>query len=287
MTSGVKKAACVFSTLLACAFAVQAQPAFEAASLKPDKLARRPNLEGGPGSSDPGRIRFSNISLRFLILEAYRVRGFQLAAADPKGLDARGYELIAKLPPTAGWNEVRAMLRQLLAERFHLTVHREQKSQPGYALTLAKSGPKLKPSALDAPPPSTDDFDPLPPAPPNELEVHEDGYPNVPPREGSWMVALRSGYARMRQRNASMADLAGILSNHLERPVSDATGLVGRYEFTLSWLTATPAAMPPQADPGPDLFGALKQQLGLQLEPKIVPVEMLAIDHFDKDPVEN
>jgi uncharacterized protein (TIGR03435 family) len=282
----------VFAALFCSVALACSQPAFEAASIKPAKPSarqRRPGLEGGPGTSDPGRIRYSNISLRDLIMVAYRVRGFQLSATDAKALDAKTFELIAQLPPDATQAQLRIMLQNLLTERFHLALHRERKLMPVYTLVIAKGGPKLTDSAEKTDAVDADDFDPLPPAPPNELEVHDDGYPNVPAREGSWLVALRSGYARTHQLNASMADLAGILSNQLEKPVIDATGLKGRYEFTLSWLAAVPASPPTAspADPGPDLFAAVQQQLGLKLEASRATVEVLVIDHFDRDPVEN
>lgn len=279
---------------LLCGLALsQSQPAFEAASIKPMKTGARPGrpgMEDGPGTSDPGRIRYSNISLRYLILLAYRVRNFQLFAADAKALDARSFEVLAELPPGATEAQLSVMLQNLLTERFHLTLHREQKVMPAYTLVVAKNGPKLKQAAHQAAPNEALDFDPLPPSPPNELEVHDDGYPNVPAREGSWLVALRSGYARTHQLGASMGDLAGMLSNQLEKPVTDATGLKGRYEFTLSWVTALPApgaASAAAADVGPDLFVAIQQQLGLKLEASKAPVEVLVIDGFDKDPVEN
>lgn len=268
---------------------------FEAASIKPAKPGarqRRPGLEGGPGTSDPGRIRYSDISLRELILLAYRVRDFQVSAPDAKALDAKSFELVAQLPASATPGQLRVMLQNLLTERFHLALHHEQKVMPMYALVVGKNGPKLKEAADDQPGSvnGDDDFDPLPPAPPNELEVNDDGYPNVPAREGSWLVALRSGYSRTHQLHASMADLAGILSNQLEKPVTDATGLKGRYEFTLSWMSTVPASSSPSApaaDTGPELFAAVQQQLGLRLEASKAQVDVLVIDHFDRDPVEN
>lgn len=271
--------------ILLCAGSAHAQIAFEAASIKPAHSGvrqRRPGITGGPGTTDPSRIRYSGISLRDLILVAYRVQAFQLAG--PKELDDRTFDLEAKLPQGITQAQLRLMLQNLLAERFHLALHREEKVMPVYRLEIAKGGPKLAPSREKSAG-NPDDFDPLAPAPPNELEVHEDGYPNVPAREGSWLVALRSGYARTHQLSASMADLAGVLSKQLEKPVIDATGLAGRYEFTLSWMTAVPAA--PSGEAGPDLFAALRQQLGLQLEASKGPVEILAIDHFEKEPSEN
>ena len=279
------------TALLLCGMAFA--QSFEAASIKPAKPGtrqRRPGLEGGPGTSDPGRIRYSGISLRDLILLAYHVRGFQLSALDAKALDAKTFDVIAKLPPGATRSQLRVMLQNLLAERFHLVLHREQKVMPVYALVVGKNGPKFREAASQPSDSEGDDFDPLPPAPPNELEVSGDGYPNVPPREGSWLVALRSGYARTHQLHASMADLVGILSNQLEKPVTDATGLKGRYEFTLSWMSAVPASTSPSApaaDSGPDIFAAVQQQLGLKLEASKAPVDVLVIERFDRDPVEN
>jgi uncharacterized protein (TIGR03435 family) len=266
---------------------------FEAASIKlakPGARQRRPGMEGGPGTTDPGRIRYSNISLRDLILLAYRVRGFQLNEANAKGLDTKTFEVVAQAPRGVTQAQLRAMLQSLLIERFHLALHREQKVMPVYALVVGRNGPKLKDSAEKTGGGDADDFDPLPPAPPNELETDGEGYPVVPPREGSWLVALRSGRARTHQLNASMADLAGILSNQLEKPVTDATGLKGRYEFTLSWMAAVPASPAPSApaaDIGPDLFATVQQQLGLKLQASKAAVDVLTIDHFDKDPVEN
>lgn len=279
------RAAAAVAVLL-CAGAAHAQIAFDAASIKPADPGvrqRRPGIMGGPGTKDPGRIRYSGISLQALILLAYRVQAFQISG-EARELDARTFDLEAKLPPGATQAQLRLMLRNLLVERFHLALHREEKVLPVYRMEIAKGGPKLALSREKAAS-NRDDFDPLAPAPPNELEVHEDGFPNVPAREGSWLVALRSGFARTHQISASMTDLAGILSKQLEKPVIDATGLAGRYEFTLSWMTAVPAT--PAGEPGPDLFAALRQQLGLQLEASKGPVEILVIDHFEKEPSEN
>ena len=121
---------------------------------------------------------------------------------------------------------------------------------------------------------------------PNELEVHDDGYPNVPAREGSWLVALRSGYSRTHQLKASMADLAGILSNQLEKPVTDATGLKGdTNSHCRGWrrFQRRPPHPRRRLIPGPT-FRAVQQQLGLKLAASKAPVDVLVIDYFDRDP---
>ncbi len=258
---------------------------FEAASIKPAAPGGSVRMEGGPGTSDPGRIRYSSISLRYLIMAAYRIGSFQLSA--PAWLDAKAFDIDAKVPPGATRAQLREMLQNLLIERFHLALHPERRVMPIYTLIVGKNGPKLKESAEKAGADTADDFDPLPPAPPNELELDHEGYPVVPPREGSWLVALRSGPARTHQLNASMQDLAALLSKQLARPVTDATGLQGRYEFTLSWMADVPAAGALTAEAGPDLLAAVRQQLGLKLEAAKGPVEVLVIDHLERDPIEN
>jgi len=85
-----------------------------------------------------------------------------------------------------------------------------------------------------------------------------------------------------------MAELAGILSKQVHLPVTDATRLQGRFDFTLSWVMdrGEPSGAP-DADSGPTIFSALQVQLGLKLEQKKGPVDRLVIDHADKVPTGN
>jgi uncharacterized protein (TIGR03435 family) len=175
------------------------------------------------------------------------------------------------------------MLQQLLRERFHLTMRRENRVMSVSVLKLSKDGPKLRESKNPRQE-IADNFDVPPTGPPNQLETDREGYPIVPPNEGAWLIALSSGHARTHQMNASTADLAIILSNQLGRPVMDATGLTGRYDFTLTWMKGVSTEA---ADAGPDLATALRQQLGLLLENSKGPVQTLVIDGIDKDPTPN
>ena len=223
-------------------------------------------------------------------MAAYHVGTLQLAA--PAWLDTDAFELDATLPSGTTGDQLRQMLQTLLAGRFHLVLHREQRVMSTYTLVVGKNGAKLKPSAVATSADSADDFNPLPTGPPNELELDSEGYPIVPPGEGSWLVALHSGRARTHQFNASMRDLAALLSNQLAKPVQNATDLKGRYDFTLSWTAGIPAAGAepgaPGADVGPDLLVAVQQQLGLRLEcVQVGPVEVLVIDRVEKEPTGN
>jgi len=203
-------------------------------------------MEGGPGTSDPGRIHY-RISLRYLVMAAYGVGSSRLSA--PAWLDDKTFEIVATLPPATAGVQLRLILQNLLSETFDLTFHREQREMPVYTLTVAKGGPRLKDATDHMADIAADDFYPLPSGPPNELELDGEGYPIVPAGEGSWLVALRSGRARTHQFHASMRDLAALLENQLVRPVTDATGLTGRYEFTQSWMAGISAPVAGPATP--------------------------------------
>jgi len=266
-----------------------APPAFEVTSVKPAPPNSRAVMEGGPGTSDPGRIHY-RISLRYLVMAAYGVGSSRLSA--PAWLDDKTFEIVATLPPATAGVQLRLILQNLLSETFDLTFHREQREMPVYTLTVAKGGPRLKDATDHMADIAADDFYPLPSGPPNELELDGEGYPIVPAGEGSWLVALRSGRARTHQFHASMRDLAALLENQLVRPVTDATGLTGRYEFTQSWMAGISApvagpATPQTSDAGPDLPSALRQQLGLNLQSSKEQVEVIVIDHIDKEPADN
>jgi uncharacterized protein (TIGR03435 family) len=84
-----------------------------------------------------------------------------------------------------------------------------------------------------------------------------------------------------------MEQLAGLLTPSAERPVFDATGLTGKYDFMLRWIRGNVPVPAGDEDTSPTLFQALEKQLGLRLEPKKSPVQVLVIDHMEKAPKEN
>ena len=128
-----------------------AKLSFEAASIKPapppDGHGMRVGMQGGPGTSDPERVTFENFTLSALIGTAYDVKWYQMPGLDM--LDANRFNITATLVPGATKEQFRLMLRNLLAERFQLAVHKEMREIPIYALTVAKNGPKLKKAAAD------------------------------------------------------------------------------------------------------------------------------------------
>jgi uncharacterized protein (TIGR03435 family) len=266
-------------------------------------------LRGGPGTPDPGQITYSNVTVKNVLTAGYGVKSFQISG--PGWLDSERYDIVAKVPRGATKAEFMVMLQNLLAERFKLTLHREKKDLPMYALVVGKNGPKLKES-VDDPKAGGAAVD-GPPLPPGKLPMGKDGFPVLPPgvggRGGTSMV-LMNGNARMTANGQTMAGLAEMLSNQLDLPVVDMTGLTGKYDYTLYFAPeglagmrlpgglppppppgeaggGMPAANAPDAQSNPNLFTALQEQLGLKLEQRKGPVDLLVIDHLEKAPIEN
>ena len=298
---------------------------FEVASVKPAAPITGNRImvmmRGGPGSPDPGQITYSNVTVKNVLMTAYGVKGFQISG--PGWLESERYDIVAKLPRGATKAEFMVMLQNLLAERFKLALHREKKDLPMYALVVGKNGPKLKesveepaPKEGDAPKVSGPADDPLAGAAMRRLPMGRDGFPVLPPGagRGGMMISLSSGNAHMAANGQPMAGLAEMLSNQLDLPVVDMTGLTGKYDFTLTYapengvlmrlpagIAPPPPAGPPPGEGGggmpgasapdtqssPNLFTALQDQLGLKLEQRKGPVELLVIDHLEKAPVEN
>lgn len=180
------------------------------------------------------------------------------------------------------------MLRNLLAERFQLKFHRETRELPGYTLVAVKKGPKLK----DAPAlPGGAADDSAKPA----LKLGADGYFLPPDRPGIFVQMTRPPGARMVARKTTMAELTELLQRQMKRPVTEATGLSGKYDFTLDYSTEgmdlgrgpIPVSSGRESEPPQDIIAAMQSQLGLKLEPRKIPVEVLVIDQAAKVPTEN
>jgi len=279
------------------AAAASAQPlSFEVASVKPTTAPDysqgvRATQSGGPGTADPGRWTCDHMPLHSLLMTAYKLQPFQLSA--PAWMQTEHYAISAKVPAGATFDDLRVMLQNLLTERFRMTVHRESREVAGYELVVLKDGPKLKQSAplkegeLEVPPP---------PAVRPKIVLGEDGYPVVP---AGLNMAMTLGFrARTQAVRQTMDTLAQSLSSQIGRPVKNATGLPGKYDYSIFYIYHGAGAPPlpppdttpvnPAADPsGPTIFKAIQDQLGLKLEPKKISVEFLTVERSEKTPVEN
>lgn len=253
-------------------------------------------MGGGPGTPDPGRINYTGVPLMLILANAYDVKNFQING--PSWLDSERFDITAKVPAGATKEEVRTMMQNLLAERFHLTLHREKKELQGFELTVGKGGPKLKESEPD--PAAADGQPAQQPGPPKR---DADGKP-VLQGPGMMMMMTMGPKGPMAQsvaKSQPLSQLVQLLGNQLRMPVVDKTGLTGKYDFTLEYapdMSTMGGMMPPPPgggstppagaeEGGPDITTAIRQQLGLKLDSKKMPIDILVIDHVDKVPTEN
>jgi uncharacterized protein (TIGR03435 family) len=255
-----------------------AQDVFEVASIKP---AVPQGSDGrhysGCQGVDPGMVACTNMGLGGLIAMAYDISLVRISGLKPSHST---YDILAKVPAGARHDQIRLMWQNLLAERFKLAVHRDKQRMQVCLLDLAKGGPKLKES-VDKP---GDDV--AEDSTQKTARTDKDGFSILPP--GASATIFRYGTAHFAASKLSMEQFIDFLQRRLaadlkiDRPIVDATGLTGKYDFKLMWLPGGD----PSAD-GPMLSNALETQLGLKLEQKQAEVKMLVVDHADNSPIEN
>jgi uncharacterized protein (TIGR03435 family) len=280
-----------------------AAPAFEVASVKPSPPPTGNGIMRRLGAPDPGMINYGNATLAMLISRAYGVKDFQVSG--PDWLNSLGYDVVAKVPAGAPADQIPLMLQTLLAERFKLKLHRESKTIDVYALILGKGGPKLKESdPADLVDPGRGGAGTPPPPPP----------PGAGPGRGPGVrMMVTPGGARQISGHMTMAQLTDVMSFFMDRPVVDSTGLTGTYDVDMAFMPderdqmqnklgpAMAMAGPPPAGAGDagrpadtiseatagSIFSAVQEKLGLKLDPRKSPAEILVIDHAEKVPTEN
>jgi uncharacterized protein (TIGR03435 family) len=264
--------------------------AFEVASIKPAPLPTGPGgrLTGcfrgtGPGSADASLYTCSNATVSLMAFQAYGLKSYQIGPG--YYADTAAFNVLAKVPPEATAEQVKLMLRTLLAERFKLAFHYEKKEMPVYDLVVAKGGLKMKeslPESAGAAPPAY--------VPENKMEQDADGFPMFTAPRGMRMLRA-NGLGRIVAGNAPMAALANFLTNNVGRPVTDSTGLTAKYDFTVTFtlesLVGGTAMGATDSAGGLTIFAALEKQLGLKLEPTKTMVDIFVIDHAEKSPIEN
>jgi len=288
---------------------------FEVASIKPAAPALDGRIMVRMGG-DPGRLDWTNVSIKDIMRQAYEVKDYQISG--PDWLGSTRFDLVAKLPADTPRSKVPEMLRSLLAERFKLTVHRETKELPMYALVVGKNGPKMKESEVDPklPPPGAGPGPggpsaggPLPPpgAPGSGIRMSKDGVPQFAPGAARGPMMMMNGRGHLSAKMMGMGGFVDTLARQLDRPVVDQTGLKGNYDFDLDWTPDegqhmgfggmpppppgggeghVPAASNPEAN-GVSIFAAVQSQLGLKLDAKKGPVELIVVDSIEKAPTEN
>jgi len=239
-----------------------AAPAFDVASVRVSQIGKA----GGPGSRrqniqfSPDSVTMRNVSFRSCIQWAYHVMDYQITG--PDWLAGERYDITAKSAAAVPEDQLRQMLQTLLADRFQLTLHRQTKELPAYVLLVAKGGPKFK-------------------------ESETEGEPSVDPQLNRMAVVIQ---------RTPLSQLVDVLSNILRAPVLDETGLKGKYDVTLNVAQYLPEIGEGRGasgggrapiDPIPIIMTGLQEELGLKLESRKMPLDLLIVDHAEKVPTEN
>ena len=240
-------------------------PAFDVASVKASQPGQpgEPGRGGGRGRRDniqvsPGTVTMRNISLKSSIRWAWHVSEFQVSG--PDWLDSERFEIAGKAPGPATEEQLRLMMQTLLRERFKLALHRQTKELSAYVLVVGKNGPKVQETKT----------------------------------EGEASIDINQRQLSVNVQRAPVSQLIDMMSNLLRAPVIDMTGLTGRYDLTLNIAKyAGDMAARGQsidsapADPVALVSMILQDELGLKLEARKMPLELVIVDRAEKVPVEN
>ncbi len=244
----------------------QAAPAFEVASVKPAAM-RTISLAPIPRAQPGGRFRADMATVADLLWFAYGARQ-DLIVGGPEWVRQDRFEINAKASTDAPAAEIRLMVRSLLEDRFKLVMHNERREMQ--VLALVRSRP-------DGPPgPNLSRIEECSPAVVNELRRNfPEKYPA--PRGTGVMSGCSS---------RGLGDLAALLTMGHDRPVIDATGLTDSFYFTIRSgfsPASTLIGRPTTTDPDlPAVSTALEEQLGLELQSRRAPVEVLVIDSVER-----
>jgi uncharacterized protein (TIGR03435 family) len=279
---------------------VPTTPHFEAASIRPCVMGVGTGRGGStPPIATPGRWNAPCTSVAALIRWAYLGNPEKPAhdpiVGSPDWIASERYEISA----VADGNPTRAMmtgpmLQVLLEDRFSLRIHRETKDAALYALTVAPSGFKLPPfdTVSDCVNYGPNNWPPIPRKPP----CGRGGAPirGIPDDEGNvalYTFSTRKGTGVDRTYDAlpvTMTHLSMYLSGLLDRPVIDKTGIAGRFDVHLEFspdgtsLPPDPAAAAASPSTAPPIFTAVREQLGLMLDPARGPWEVFVIDRIER-----
>lgn len=212
-----------------------------------DVVSIKPNRSGAPGSetdTSPGRVSVINATPMSLLLRAFGVRTFQIFGA-PDWVNTERYDMVATVPEGRLLNDMdrQPYFEKMLAERWQLRYHRETRNLRVFSLVTDGS----------------------------KLAQH------TGPGEYGMKVERQGPRVILRSTRGNMPRLVEILSGFAGNVVSNDTGLGGEYDFTLDWVQDANAA-----EPGPSLFTALREQLGLRLLSAEKPTPVIVVDRIER-----
>jgi uncharacterized protein (TIGR03435 family) len=268
-------------TVLGCTTAVKGaaqtekstSPAFEVVSIRPSEPQSPRGSRGGPGSAGPERYEFYSATVLDLIVIAWNADTFQISSkAD---LERNRFDVDTKVPAGATKDEFRLMLQNMLAERFGLQVHVEQRDFPAYALRVTKSGIRMK-------------------------EVDDKGGEEEKQGSSGQMGSTQETPSFRSKQSISGSFQVVSVEAHLEPmsilvrslpkpdglPVVDETGLSGRFSYALDYSEDLPGPPDLSAPPAPSLSTAL-QQLGLELVRTKAPFKVVIVESINREPTPN
>ncbi|HVW09390.1 MAG TPA: TIGR03435 family protein [Bryobacteraceae bacterium] len=264
----------VFCAAAGLAHAQGGRQSFDVASVRvatPGPGPMRIMTRGGPGSADPTHFSAENSTLLSLIMMAYEAPSYRVTG--PAWLTSERFNITANVPANVTRKQFLAMLQNLLAERFQLRLHEEERLSPAFGILVDRGGPKMKESSVAA---EAEVNAPISP------RLDKDGIVILPAGQKGYWVNFGGGRFVIQGRQETIADLAEGLGHQLDQPVTDETGLPARYDFRLEFA-------PPdvQGDGSAASIFTAVRQLGLRLEPRKIPVKMIIVDRAVKTPTEN
>ena len=258
------------------------QGTFATASIAPATVGT--NEGAGVTRLQPGGgFTATNATLRELVAYAYQRHPFDRreVIGGPAWIDTDRFDVTAKasaehaIDADGGFRQTWAMLGRLLADRFNVKLHEEDRDRPVYALRLARSdgtlGPQLQRTDVDC-----------------GVATRSGG---APPQPGKGPpCSTKNPPGRLFANTASLPTIASLLSGHLDRIVVDRTGLIGRFDLELEAfdIKAPPEYKPGPSDvglppaKGPSIFIAVREQLGLSLQSETASVPIIVIDHAER-----
>jgi uncharacterized protein (TIGR03435 family) len=280
----------LLTALAAAAVLAQNQPArveFEVASVKKSPPPAPGQFNLGI-HIDGGMVSCTYFSLKNYIAMAYNVPDARIIG--PEWLDSERFDVVAKIP-SGSREQLRAMVQSLLADRFKMVSHKDSKEFPVYALIVNKGGLKLKESAPD---PELD----------NALAKGNVAVDVAGGRGGTTVNLgpgsyLTYGLNSVEGKRVTIASLVDSLSRFVDRPVIDNTNLTAKYDLKLNYSLdelralvrasgSDPRTIPdiPGMDPTISIFGSL-EAIGLKLDPRKAPLDVIVVDHIERIPTEN
>ena len=232
---------------------------FEVASIKQNKSG---SLSGGANAQPGGRVTVRNTTLYDLVRNGQGLQPYEIVAGErlPPWITTDRWDIEAKGPEQASQPQLRTMLQNLLLDRFKLVTRRETRDVPVYALVLSRAdrrlGPQLRQSTADC--------------------------AALAAAAGPRQCGRDVGPGLISALGTTVPDFARGLSLNTGRFVMDATGLTGRFDIDLKWTPDQSIGGAGAQSDGTSLFAAIQEQLGLRLEARQAPINVLVVESAER-----